>query len=478
MERMQLLLINTLALFIFLTGLLCPAQTNASDDYLISILGIPDGNLGSLLKAGVNTILIREDEIPTAKGLNINKIYITGASASSINKRLGLQQMTARLERYKKLTDAYGFYLGDDLKCKQKAEIQAIRSSLGIKKGMVGLLAGLDCYSDYDVFVYHYPLMRRGLSLRDMLKEQVHKVSIAHSNGQRIFFHVQTHPQIWYKKRMELNKVAQEALLYPDGQAVRMLFYYGLATGGDGLNLYNWQSLSGKYSGERVSGIIQALLESKPLRKAIAGSSGIEFLSGPGNVYGSIVKRSAFDIFFIFTGDDSTVYHPSTNTVSIELKSIAELRRYKSVYLYSPTGMEQAKDSVQVAQDHPLVLIGFKDASDLNRFKFESHELDAYLEALTTRASLLAQNLKTCGVLNLPPLPNVEGEGKHDVSGRISATLSYISRLDAIKRESWQKRSPAHPTDGDLLNEAVWKKRMVRANNVDIFNFYWESSRF
>lgn len=437
-------------------------------DYPIGIFGLPEANFEELKKAGINSIFIRQDEIEKSKSLNLNKIYVIGVTPKNIKRGLDYAAIDKIIKSFKQAGETYSVYLGDDLKCKDKDIIENIRNRIGIKKGMVGVQKGIKCYPNDDIFIYHYPLMRRGISLAKMLKDQVRNVNLVHSKGNKLYLFVQTHPQFWYQEIVKLGGISKKALLYPDGQLVRMLIYYAVSTGADGFFLYNGKSLSGEDSKERLLGSAQAILEIRPLTQSVLSSKDIDFFKKD-NIYGTIIRGDSHDIIFVFNSDIKSHYHPSVKPVQVKLNSIINIVKYKSVYKYSPLGSIPIFNKVEVPQDHALILTAFKGKVNIDTFKLDMKDLKLYSEILQSRAKKLSQNMGKRGV----SVPEFKTDTK-DLKEEIYALLSYIDNLNETKRDLWIKKSGRLPIDGDILNNMYWEKTLKQPVKGEVFNFYYD----
>ncbi len=440
-------------------------------EYVVGMFGIPEGNIDLLMQAGVSSAIISSPDIGRADALKLKKIPYTDVTQRTINQGTADASFSRQENSLRSAANVYDYYLGDDLKCKSAPFINSIRQRLGVKRGIVGVLKGLQCYTDYDILRYHYPLMRRQLSLAKMLNEQVHIANELHSSDRKMYLATQTHPQLWYQKAVELSDMNPRALLYPDGQVTRMLDYYSLASGADGFFLYNRKGLSGPWSRERLLGAAQAILETTPLRESVFNASSALFFEAGPDIFGTKLSGAAYDLYFVFCADKHTMYHPSSQTRNVELSAIVKSAQYKSVLVYSPLGTQPASKSINVSQDHSLVLIAAKADLNAGSFRLAPAGVKLYSEILEERADQLAGNLKLFGV-SVPPLP----AQSPSVGNKISALGQYIDNLNEIKRNEWLHRiGNSMPTDGDILNELYFKgllKNMFLGNVS--FNFYYK----
>jgi hypothetical protein len=380
--------------------------------------------------------------------------------------------MENKIQAFKKAGGAYSYYLGDDLKCKDKDIIDNIRNRIGIKKGMVGVKKGIKCYSNDDIFIYHYPLMRRKIGLGEMLKDQVKEVSKVQSQGQNMYIFVQTHPQFWYQEIINQGGADKKALLYPDGQTTRMLVHYAVATGAHGYFLYNNRSLSGDESRERSIGSAQAILETRGLYDAILKAQGIDFFKKGNDIYGTVIKGPSYDIIFAFSSDVKTYYHPTAKPIQIDLKDLIQTKKYKSVHQYFPYGSSPAGNKVDVPQDHALILIALKDNGNISSLELDSGGLKLYSDLLKARSERLAQNMKAMGA----SVPEFKENAKN-MKDQIVSLLAYIDSLNEMKRDIWWKKAGKLSTDGDTFNALYWKKEPIKPAKGDIFNFYYMEAK-
>jgi hypothetical protein len=456
------------------------------NEYLVGVLGLPSGNWDIMKNAGLNSIILRERETEISKKLLLKKIYVLGVTHNAVRTGIDMNKILNSFERYKKLGDAYGFYLGDDLNCKSVLKIHPVRKLLNLPVEskpfpFVGLISlrrhkgeersTIDCFKDYNVFTYYYPLMRRSdLSLPKMLEMQtIMNVQLKRYNRKSLVF-VQTHQQFWYKKVIKLSKVNKNALLYPDGQAVRMLIYYAIATGANGYFLYNNESLSGEHSQERLLASAQAILETRPLYEILSNAQNVEFFKKE-NFYGTKVKSGPYDIIFVFNSDEVSYYHPTTKKIQAKLSNIIAISAYKTIYQYSPIKMVPVIDRVDIPQDHALILITSKDKMNTKIFQLNKRDLILYAKILQSRSKKLTENIEKVGVFLSPFKTDAR-----NIKERITALLIYIEKLNEFKREAWIKRSGKLPVDGDKINNLYWKRLLFIPVKGEIFNFYYSAS--
>jgi len=436
-----------------------------AQEYLVGIFGIPKGNWSILRDAGLNAAVIRENEIKESRFPEIKKIYVLGINPPQIKKGLKEAKIKDRMQKFRQLNDAYGYYIAGDVSCRRKDLINHWRKLLQIKENaMVGVLnKGKDvhCYPEYDVFFYHYPLMRTKLSLSEALRNHVQVVKSARK---RAFIFTQAHPQFWYKQIIKLSGASPNALLYPDGQVVRMLVYHSMASGAAGYFLYNSASLSGPYSTERLLGAAQAILETRPLFNYMAKAKDVSYFQKSDNIYGTIISTESLDIFFVFLEDETAHYHPGTGSKRVKLTDMVDLKKYKSLYQYSPLGSAIINNEVDVPQDHALILIGVKGTTAFSPSDLKIDNLPLYEEVLRNRANALAANLQKFGV-TVPP-----DKGDKD----IISLLSYINGLNNLKKAEWGQRAKNMPTDGDFFNRLYWKGKLKKPVEREPFNFYYK----
>jgi hypothetical protein len=456
-----------------LTVVGCLHGSSHASDYLVGIFGVPRGDWSMLRESGVNTILVRENEIDKVASTPVKKIYVLGVNPPEMKKGLDQADIERRMRIYRGQKDAYGYYLAGDLSCKNKATVDSLKRKLNIgERAMIGLSGkgkGIDCFSDYEVFFYHYPLMRRQTALSEMLKDQVATLKKADFNG---FLFVQTHQQFWYKNAIDSAHASKDAYLYPDGQAVRMLIHYAVATGCKGYFLYDYEALSGESSEERVLGAAQAILETRVLYPALAKTRGAEFFQRGNDVYGTKVLTPDYDLIFAFSSDGRTNHHPSTQPVKADLRDLIGSSKYLTVYRYSPLGCVPAGDKIEVPQDHALILVGLKDKINLESLKLNAGELKTYVRLLEARAERLAGNLKGRGLSGVPTLK----QSWSNPEEKAAALLASIDQLNELKRDAWSKNAGKMPIDGDILNDAQWgrgKAQQAKPGRDDSFNFYY-----
>lgn len=439
-------------------------------DYLMGIFGVPEGNFAELQKAGLNSLLVRSFEVQRAKGLNLKKIYVLGLTPKTIRERIDQSpSFEEKLNLFKQAGDAHNYYLGDDLKCKQAEFINNIKKRANIQRGIVGVLQGMECYPQDDILKYHYPLMRRQTSLPEMLRKQVEIANYLHTTNRRLYLCPQSHPQMWYLETIKLSNISEKAKLYPDGQVVRMLIYYALATDADGYFLYDHKALSGQWSRERLLGAAQGIIETQPLVRLLARSTGAEFFHLRDRVFGTKIASPDCDVYFVFHADSYTHHHPTTNTIRQDLHNIIPGKTYKAVYEYSPLGLRRVAGPLEIPQDHALILIGLKNNVTLTPLKLGSQALESYAQILQARADQLAANLTLLG-LSIPP----RKDGHGSVTGRIASLVKYLDTLNELKRTAWLQASANRlPMDGDILNQLFWKKKPLPSQRHQLFNFYY-----
>jgi hypothetical protein len=444
------------------------AAAAKTGEYLIGIFGIPEGNFEELRKAGINALLVRDFELQRAKGLNLKKIYVMGIHPGAIKKGLSEAKLEERLKFFKGAGDAYDYYLGDDLNCKHVSRINSIKQHLGVKRGIVGVLQGLECYPEEDILKYHYPLMRRKMTLSEMLLKQVGMAHDIHASNRKLYICPQAHLQLWYLETIKNSNMSDRAKLYPDGQVTRMLIYYALATNADGYFLYDYKGLSGEWARERLLGAAQAILETKPLTRGLAKATDGAFFQKAG-VFGTKISGADYDLFFVFNADYLTHYHPTTNNVKVNLNDVVTPKTYKAVYKYSPLGSKPVTGTMEIPQDHALILVGFKDSPVVESLKLDAASLALYAEILQARADKLSANLTFMGM----SVPRLKMLSSPQTAG-IESILKYIDELNELKRNDWLKRTAGQlPLDGDVPNRLYWKRLPLIAQKNQLFNFYY-----
>lgn len=474
---------------ILLFFLLKPQIVVAVDnEYLVGIFGIPNDNWDILKQAGLNSVFIRQGEVEKARNLQLKKIYVMGITPGKIKSGIKSVEINNLFRGFNELKDAYGYYLGDDVNYSRADEIDHVKKLIGLKADakpypLVGLISlkewkgklnQVDRFKDYHVCTYYYPLMRCSeLSLPEMLRMQVFVNTVMKKYNRKTFAFVQTHQQFWYKEIVKLGNINKDAFLYPDGQLVRMMIYYAIATGNNGYFIYDWESMSGEVSEERLLAAAQTIAETRPLYQHLSHSQGVEFFQKTNNIYGTIVRGTSCDIIFVFNSDIKSYYHPTVKPIRIGLQEVINVKKYKSVYKYSPVGMTPAGDKVDVPQDHALILIAFgdKDKANTEISKLNTVDLDLYLKILQSRAGKLSQNIARFGI-TVPPLKVVSG----DLGEKINSVLQYIDNLNEVKRSVWIMKATKLPIDGDILNTMYWKKKLNKAVRGEIFNFYYDKN--
>ncbi len=439
-------------------------------DYLMGIFGVPEGNFVELQTAGINSLLVRNFEVQRAKGLNLKKIYVLGLTPKTIRERIDQSpSFEEKLRLFKQAGDAYNYYLGDDLKCKHAGFITKIKERADIRRGIVGVLQGMECYPQDDILKYHYPLMRRQTSLPEMLRSQVGIANYLHTTNRKLYICPQSHPQMWYLETIKLSNISEKAKLYPDGQVVRMLIYYALATDADGYFLYDQKALSGEWSRERLLGAAQGIIETQPLVRILSRSTGAEFFHRSDRIFGTKITTPDCDVYFVFHADSYTHHHPTTDTIKQDLQNIIQGKTYKTVYEYHPMGLRRVTGPLEIPQDHALILVCVKNSLNTAQLQLGSHALESYAQILQARADKLAANLTLLG-LNIPP----RQDGHGSVTGRIANLVKYIDTLNELKRNAWLQASANRlPMDGDILNQLFWKKKPLPSQRYQLFNFYY-----
>jgi hypothetical protein len=450
---------------------ICQDEPSLANDYLVGIFGVPKTDWSVLREVGLNAALVREDETSLVRDLQIKKIYALGVNPAEIKKGLNRKELENRLQKFKELKDGYSYYLAGDMNCRRKNLLDSLKKQLNLNQRLIVCLlnSGKDigCYPDYDVFFYHYPLMRRQVSLSDMLGDQVATLRKAGFNG---YLFVQAHQQFWYKDAIKSARADRDSYLYPDGQVVRMLIYYAMATGCKGYFLYDWEAMTGGASQERMLAAAQTILETRALYPALSKAGKVEFFKKGSDVYGTVVETPGHDLVFAFSGDAKTNYHPSIQSVKVELKDLIGSRKYQSVYRYSPLGCTPVGEKLEVPQDHALILIGLKNKQNLDELKMDTGALKTYARLLEARSEKLASNLKLRGLA----APALKQSGS-ELETRIPALLTYIDQLNELKRDAWWTKAGKMPLDGDVLNDLQWGRsaQQVRPTNGDSFNFYY-----
>ena len=468
---------------VLLCGLIMPPHTYSMSDssgYLVALFGLPDRDLGLLRESGLNAIFLRSHEVEKAKALALKKIYVVGATARAINRGLDWVELDKKFSLFKEAGAPFDYYVGDDLKCRHVATADKIRKRYGIKKGIIGVIAPKRCFDDFDVFTYYYPLMRRRVALREILQKQVEERD-RHKRfqGNKFYLFIQAHPQNWYREAVRVTGANLDALLYPDGQVCRMLIYYGIATGADGYCLYDNGGFSEPTSEERVLAEAQTILETRKLYPVLLDAKGVSFFERSKGIYGTVVKGSTCDVFFLFSSDEHTVYHPSTRSNRVKLDDVVNRGRYKEVLQYLPLSTISAPDEMDLRQDKPVILLGVHKGFDKTKLLYNQTEVSLYLRILRQRADTLAKNIKRHGV-SVP----VEDLSSSDSKDETLKLLKYVDRLNELKRDAWLENvKGGMPVDGDELNAEYFKSKRknrrvnLKENRDDFqgkeFNFYF-----
>jgi hypothetical protein len=477
----------------------------SSAENLVGVFGVPcNSNLSTLTKAGLNSVIVppNERDIERVNAFPLKKIGGIGISPVFLknmhyDRVLVKETMDKQIQILSAIPDIYGYrLLGDALDGMEKYSDYAIEKySLGALDGPVPfvglmdianvgrntLLSLVDLYaSENNVSVYHYPLMRRTVELSRMLKTQLQaSIKVKSQYPWGIHTEVQTHPQDWYWAATKLKgSEVCNPLLYPDGQASMMLIYYAIAAGTDGFFVYNGHnSLEGKMGSERTLAIAQALLETKPLRSLVVSeprsSEYVEIV--PGKLYGSVLAGSQCDLIFFFSSDKKTVYyHPSTAGIEKPLSALLDVkaRGYKQVYEYSPLGAvaRSETENLLLSQEKPLVLLGVRGEIDPALLDLTKADMKKYLAVLKSRSVVLKSNIGLCCSNSLPEQPEPTGDLIQDCLNH----LSYIRQLDEVKRNAWLARSPALPTNGEILKKAYGSGSLTKEMlEGQVLNFYW-----
>lgn len=467
MKRVRRILVLGAATAMLLSSMAPGWAQPRESRYLVGAFGVPD-SLDLLKDAGLNTVFVRSQEVEETKGVAVQKVYVLGASPKALREES--EGIAARFATFKRAGAPYDYYLADDVKCKEQDDFERHKARLGIARGMVGVLDGLACYPGDDILSYHYPMMRREVSLAEMLKRQVQRTLDVRAGGRRkAYFFVQTHAQFWYREVIKMSGVGPDALLYPDGQIVRMLVDYAIATGSNGYVLYDRTSLAGEHSAERVLGAAQAILETKPLYPLLEAARQTEYFQRAGR-HGTIVRGDVYDVIFVFAADARTHHHPSTKPRAIRLGDVLDARSYRAIYQFSPDGLAPATDQMNLSEHRALVLVGSRRADGKPVLDRVNHEL--YRKVLQQRAEVLRRNLVRLG-LSAPAVPAVEG----DATRGTAQLLAYIDRLDEMKREQWERGATRQPIDGETLNKRYWRKQLAGSWPDEAFNFYYIKSR-
>ena len=469
------------AILLALGLLLGSSSLAVASDHFVGIWGIPSSeNLNVLSGAGLDTIMFssapkqieKVADLPLRKigSLGINPTFIESAN---YNRSLIEQTIDKRFKSLDSLPDIYGYCLLGDAQRWMEGYAQYAIDSRGLSVDKQPypfivledtllldskeLLSAIGAFApDANLMTYYYPLMRRWVGFDGILRAQLQASNKIHTNDTGGAYVVtQAHRQDWYRGATEIaDWLTGKPSLYPDGQVVRMLFYYALATGADGYLFYDagGGSLSGEIGEERTRAIAQTLLETKPLRNKI----GTELKLGQyveretGKVFGTILKGDAYDLIFFFSADQLTALtHPSTQTVKKPLWQLinAKARGYKKVYEYTPFGLtpRSATARVRLTQEKPLILVGVKSEIDQASFALSEDDRVKYRDNLSARAMVLKNNMQ--GYTN-DPLPDVPSPADN-VAQDCAAYLTYIQGLDELKRTEWL--ALGLPIDGDIL---------------------------
>ncbi len=347
---------------------------------------------------------------------------------------------------------------------------------------MVGIasIAGLgkeeeysNAFNDLDCFIYYYPSMRQSsLSLADMLKMEVTMAQTRRDCGRPTYLYLQAVAQDWYGKILALNSVPSIANAYPDGQLTRLWIHYALASGANGYIFFNAVGLSGPRSMERIPAVAQGILEMRPLSHSMPKLLKGTFLTrANGNVYGTKLQSSAYDLYFFFHSDWRTVYHPATASVPIAVKDLVDTSAYQSLYQYSVLGPTAVtgESMVDVPEDRSLVLIAFKGAADLTPFTLTSFQLEQYASILDKRVAGLTTNMNAVGAGQLPVAPS----GFESTKDKITKLLAYIDTLNELKRTVWLTKMPDTPTDGDIMTDMYLNGLLTEPYPIGPVNFYY-----
>jgi|WetSurMetagenome_2_1015567.scaffolds.fasta_scaffold106696_1 hypothetical protein len=506
MKKLVLLYVPLCA--IFCIPFLLPPSVGA-EEYVAAVQSVPNttqANIDALVSAGLNYVIVE----PKASSITLlQKINWTGKVIASLgltisNTSGGNPSLCAKVvEARYRFWDSHGmktpdgYLLGDDLIKSMRPCMEYALDFKGLSSTTepipIGNLMNLENIGrlktktlvnffgdDLNLSTYYYPLMCRSFGLDLMLQIQVEARNSMHSKHEgKAYTYVEAHQQDWYRKALDLSG-SQYGSLYPDGQVVRMLLYYALASGSDGFFLYRGDTFDS--SEEKTQGIIQTLFETKPLRSKIANDiQSVEFFSkDPGKLFKTFLKGQTYDLIFVFASDNGTTYyHPTTRPQKMRLDQLVGMkyRGYQSIYAYSPLGLQVLTQlsKVYITQDQPLILVGFKGDADLQAFALSEEDLQSYLGILKARAAELRANIQKLYAGTLPMEVVLSGDLKQDCTN----LLSYIASLDEVKRGAWLARSPEFPIDGDIMDRAFYRKGGISGEEYkgliegQVFNFYY-----
>jgi hypothetical protein len=461
---------------------------NKSPDYLIGTFGVPTGDWSLLRLAGFNLLHVVQDDFYRSRAFSMKKLYSFNLGQQDVPD---IPSLTELFDRYSSLGDAYGYYLFGDLCMERRDYADELRAAFGLVPGsapypMVGIVTLSDYvgeeevvsqnFNAYEGFVYYYPLMRRGgMSLAQMLEMQTEIADNRRQAGRSTYLGVQAIGQDWYAQIIKLNEVDSRALQYPDGQVLRMLIHYAMATGANGYRLYSAYGVSGDDESdvERLPAAAQATLEMKPFRWVMSqATKKAEFFSLSDGSYGTAVRTPTVDVYFIFYADQNSYYHPSIASLQSTVSAVIDVNAYQTVRQYSPVVLKSvtAADALTIRQDETLVLIGLKDGGSEALFELSPEDKQSLATILDQRVGALRVNLQNMGVSALPAVPS----GFSNLEERLTKLLAHLDTLNEAKRNAWLARLSGLPTDGETLNSLYRDGLLNNPYPVGAINFYYQ----
>jgi hypothetical protein len=460
---------------------------NESPDYLIGTFGVPTGDWSLLRLAGFNLLLVGEGDFHRSRAYSLKKLYSFNLGKDAVPD---IPSLTELFDHYSSLGDVYGYYLFGDVNLERRHYADELRAAFGLASGsaphpMVGIesLSGdkgneevvSQNFNTYEGFIYYYPLMRRGgMSLAHMLEIQKEIAEDRRQAGRSTYLDVQAVWQDWYAQIIKLNEVDSRALLYPDGQVLRMLIHYAVATGANGYRLYSADEVSGDDESdvERLPAAAQATLEMKPLRWVMSQAiKKAEFFSLSDGSYGTLIRTPTVDVYFIFYADQNSYYHPSIASLQSSVSAVMNVNAYQSVRQYSPMTLKNvtAADALTIRQDEALVLIGLKEGGSEALFELSAEDKQSLATILDQRVGALRVNLQIMGVSALPAVPS----GFSNLEERLTKLLAHLDTLNETKRNAWLARLSDLPTDGQILNSMYLNGLLNNPYPVGAINFYY-----
>ena len=422
-------------------------------EYEVGIFGMPEENfLQRLHQSGLKTVLIRKFELEESKRyIQNNKFSPDFIFTGGINHKVINDVDEPRLMDIIRLVKEYdisGVYVADDMKCKYKQQVKTMVSILEkeVDRLLVGELGRGFCFNDLnlDVFFYRYPAMRFTTNSKIHFKQMISKIKSHHAKSTRVYLFTQAHYQDWYNQLLNCNdEVDCVGRLYPDGQVIRLFFYFNLLSGADGQYFYNSPRLSNEYALEKQYSIEQVMYESLVLRQYLINLESVEYFEQEESIFGSELVYNDYMITAYFKDDKYSAVHPSTISTKIELRN-------NDKYFYDKYCWQLISDDPMISSGYPLMTINKKP--ELDDLCSSVKPYDRLKKIINERVKKLYGNVN----------PNFQ------VSATPSMKNNYVqlNRINEYKRDLWLKQSLTD-YDGDFMNTMYWL--LFKKNSMGLY---------